>query len=706
MDEVSPRQAGDADPNRLTRRMVLRAAAGGFGLFFVAQAGGTRWLTEAQATGGGAPRLMDPRSIPKFVTRMPVPPVMPQARADLTDNGAPIDYYEISVRQFRQQVLPAPLPATTVWGYGPADRALESFSSPSATIEAQAGRPVRVKWVNGLVDKQGRYRPHLFAVDPFLHWANPGAGSKGRDDYPPDGVDVPPYTGPVPVVIHLHGAINLGDESDGYAEAWYLPDAVDIPDGYARQGSWYSFFRRKAHGKFGQDWGRGFSVYQYPNAQRASTSWFHDHTLGLTRLNVYAGLTGLFILRGGPEGDDAVTDARTGEAAVLPGPAPGPGDPEDAPHFEIPISIQDRTFRPDGSLFYPDTRAFFDSITGPFQPATDLPPTWNPEFFGNTILANGVVWPTLPVEQRRYRFRLLNGCNARFLILDFSTIPGASVWKVGSEGGFLPAPIDITNGHGGRLLMSPADRSDVIVDFSSVPVGSHVLRNVGPDEPYGGGEPGRGFRSADRRTTGQVLQFQVVAASAPDPSTPPQFLRLPAIAPLDGGTTRRLSIIEEMSTDFADAPIAGILGTVSREGRWKGYDWGAPVSERTSTGATETWELFNTTQDAHPIHLHAVYFQVVDRQTIHLDENSQRATVRGRPRRPQDVDGGWKDTVIAYPGEVTRVRMRFGPSGRYMWHCHILEHEDNEMMRPIQIGPDQPGQPPEMPHPAPRDTRG
>ena len=110
----------------------------------------------------------------------------------------------------------------------------------------------------------------------------------------------------------------MGDESDGYAEAWYLPNATDIPAGYAREGTWYDFFKDKAHAGFGAEWGPGFATFQYPNDQRASTIWYHDHALGMTRLNVYAGPAGFFLIRGGPDGDDAIVDSRFGTTAVLP----------------------------------------------------------------------------------------------------------------------------------------------------------------------------------------------------------------------------------------------------------------------------------------------------------------------------------------------------------------------------------------------------
>ena len=146
-----------------------------------------------------------------------------------------------------------------------------------------------------------------------------------------------------------------------------------------------------------------------------------------------------------------------------------------------------------GSLFYPDTRAFFDGITGPYIPDSDISPMWNPEFFGNTIMVNGNTWPIQTVEQRRYRLRFLNGCQSRFLILDFDEITGVEVWQIGNEGGFLAAPVNLTGANGKRLLMGLAERADLIVDFTNVPAGDHVLRNVGPDEPFGGGIPGVDF---------------------------------------------------------------------------------------------------------------------------------------------------------------------------------------------------------------------
>jgi FtsP/CotA-like multicopper oxidase with cupredoxin domain len=692
----------------ITRRDFLKITGGSTVVWYVATQ--TGWIQRAVASIPGG--TLDPASVSKFVTPLLIPPVMPRAGTITRPGGKPIDSYEISMEQISQQILPDGFPTTTVWGYGAvaseSKRGLLLHHAPSLTIEARWNRPVRVKWINGLKDGNGNFLPHLLPVDPTLHWANPPGGTEGRDMRPEFTSTPGPYTGPVPIVTHLHGSSGVGDESDGYAEAWFLPDAGNIPEGYATEGTWYEFFAGKATSKHGVNWGPGFATFQYPNDQRASTLWYHDHALGMTRLNVYAGPAGFFIIRGGPEGDKAVLDRRTGTAATLPGPAPREGDqfPPNKPYREIPIAIQDRSFHSNGSLFYPNTRAFFDGITGPYIPFTDVSPIWNPEFFGNTIMVNGGTWPFLTVERRRYRFRLLNGCQSRFLILDFGEIPGVEVWQIGNEGGFLAAPVNVTADHGNRLLMGLAERADLIVDFTNVPTGEHILMNVGPDEPFGGGVPGVDFPVSDPESTGQVMAFDVVAATTSDATTPPAFLQLPPIAPLTGGATRRLGLIEELSEfteppeDFEDAPVEALLGTIDGdpaegEASWTAFEWEDDVTENPQVGATEVWELYNATADAHPMHIHEVLFQVVDRQAIVVDEEGGTVEIEpgSEPTSPEPWEDGWKDTVIAYPGQVTRMRMRFEHGGQFVWHCHIVEHEDNEMMRPYRVGPLQPGQP-------------
>ena len=417
---------------------------------------------------------------------MLIPPQMPRAGI-LFERGQLIDYVEIAVRQFSQQILPQGFGASTVWGYGPAE-ALSPlvpiiFNPPSLTIEANAGVPVHIKWINQLTKANGL-------------------------------------------------------------------------SGYATVGTWYDFFAAKPNSKYGVTWGPGFGVFQYPNDQRASTIWYHDHTLGMTGKNVYAGPAGFFIIRGGPARDLALRDRRTGGLARLQRPAPSNIDQliKNRKFYEIGIAIQDRSFNADGSLFYPDSRAFFGDeppITS-FIPDSDVSPIHNPEFFGNCNMVDGATWPKPQVEQRRYRLRLLNGCNSHALVLKFDD-SNVKVWQIGNETGFLTEPVNINanpphlsvadNGKA-VLLMRNAERADLIVDFTGATAGPVQLLDVGPDAPFGG-FPIEMSELADSATTGPVMRFDVVASKGTDFSAPPQFLRLPAIATLPAPVrTRKLSRVE------------------------------------------------------------------------------------------------------------------------------------------------------------------
>ena len=255
----------------LSRRQFFKITAGGMlGLYFGSRLDGFTPIAFAAIPGG----TLDPTNtdgngtfLPKYVTPMLIPPAMPKAGTRY-ERGTSVDYYEISMKQFQQQILPAGLPATTVWGYGAVRSARKDglllHNAPSLTIEATAGRPVWVKWINDLKDERRRYLPHLLPVDPTLHWANPPGGKTGRDTRPTFTETPGPYTGPVPMVTHVHGAVGVGDESDGYPEAWYLPAASNIPRGYARQGTWFDFFKQKAAMSFGVPWGPDFAIFQLP----------------------------------------------------------------------------------------------------------------------------------------------------------------------------------------------------------------------------------------------------------------------------------------------------------------------------------------------------------------------------------------------------------------------------------------------------------
>ncbi|MHC4623261.1 MAG: multicopper oxidase family protein [Planctomycetota bacterium] len=647
----------------VTKRYYPKATAGFLAVTMVLSV----WSTDCVLA-----EPLDPLSIPQYVDPLVIPPAMPRTSKIKRRKAKNIDYYEIAVRQFEQQILPTGLPMTTVWSYGslaaPGTVAQGgSFNYPAFTIEAKFKKPVRVKWINDLVDAGGNFLPHILPVDQTLHWANPPGGETGKDTR---GTDPNPYLGPVPIVTHVHGA-HVTPESDGYPEAWYLPDANNIPTGYATKGTHYDQFDPT-------NTEPGTAVFQYPNDQRAATLWYHDHSLGITRLNVYAGPAGFYMIRGGPS--DEV-------AGMLPEPAPALGDPPGMAYYEVPIVIQDRSFNADGSLSYPDNRAFFEGLEPnqlqiPFIPEpacdgnSDVSPIWNPEFFGDSMVVNGRTWPYLEVEARRYRLRFLNGCNSRFLILKFDN--GLPFYQIGAEGGFLPAPVMLN-----ELLMGPAERADVIVDFDDVTVGTDIiLLNLGPDEPFGGGVPGVDFPPANPATTGQVMQFRVVAPIGVDTSTPPMALVLPPVMPLGPpDNTRQVSLNEEEShtvlvreepdgsivldcnSDIAFGPTAALLGTLNPDGTGNPLLWMDPITENPALHSTEVWEIHNFTEDAHPIHLHLVMFEVINRE--------DKAT--GMVRGPEPWETGWKDTVIAYPDEITRIKAKFDIAGLYVWHCHILE---------------------------------
>lgn len=756
-------------------------------------------------TGG----TVDPLSIPKYVIPLVIPPVMKDISGNNTTNS-----YEISVRQFKQQILPGGIwnslngrkdkfRPTKVWSYGPeadltpkvAPDSTSQFNYPAYTIETTSNLPfdaankVYVKWINGLVDKNGKFLQHLLPVDQTLHWANPSQDcADGTVTTDCVGQNPKRYKGPIPIVVHVHGS-HVEPHSDGFPEAWWLPAATNIHKGYATEGSLYDDSVGHAQGL-----NLGYADFSYRNDQPATTLWYHDHSLGMTRLNVYAGPAGFWLIRGGINGDAFVDDGTTATAndGKLPGPAPVAGDTLlelNLPSLvlgtidkrsgvrEIPVVIQDRSFDKNGAkLFYPDDRAFFegvekDQLKIDFAPISDVPPIWQPEAFFNVMVVNGVSWPQLDVAQSLYRFRLLNGCNSRFLNLALQIVSSSNpalvgteipFYQIGAEEGFLDKVVRIKTGEATplpgngtdqtavatpvqqALLMGNAERADVIVDFRDLPDGTVVrMINTGPDEPFGGFPA----PTADPSTTGQVMQFVVKAAlngnSTTDPigatpATDPLKLVLPnedALGVPDN--TRNVSLNEaesavvcvllDVDADAYFVPIKqvdcampdpdGVIGagsdvvpfgpTMAKLGimdgtntnpiplNWddttgvstpktvtlqSGVQMMVNVTENSALDSIEEWHIHNFTEDAHPIHIHMVRFNVVGREVI-----GGGTSVSGS-NDPQSTETGYKDTIIAYPGEITKVKAKFDIPGLFVWHCHIVEHEDNEMMRPYFVG--------------------
>jgi spore coat protein A len=448
-------------------------------------------------------------------------------------------------------------------------------STPGPTFETRANEPLLVEWVNQLPTE------HFLPIDHTIHGAE---------------ADKPA----VRSVVHLHGA-KVGPESDGYPEDWVIP------------------------GKSLQ--------YFYPNEQDASMLWYHDHTLGINRLNFYAGLFGTFFIR------DAVEDALN-----LP-----------KGKYEIPLLLYDRLFTREGQLFYP------------VSPDPESP--WVPEVMGNGVLVNGKLFPYLEVEARRYRFRLLNASNSRIYhlsLIEGKLIEGKSVegkstdnisesdltfHQIGTDQGLLPAPVPLTD-----LEIAPGERADLIIDFSEHRGAELLLKNDAV----------------------AIMQFRVSSAKVSDTGSMPATLRsVPKIPESQAVQTRLLTLNEYVNK--AGNPVMLMLNAAH---------WGEPITEKPVLGSTEIWSLINPTNDTHPIHLHLVRFQILDRQNYEpwLFQTRRQLHFLGPPEPPEPNEAGWKDTVQAHSRMVTRIIVPFtGFTGRYVWHCHILEHEDNEMMRPYEV---------------------
>ncbi|WP_186577907.1 multicopper oxidase family protein [Aquibacillus kalidii] len=483
-----------------------------------------------------------------------------------TKNGTP--YYEVRMEEFNSK-LHRDLPPTRLWGY--------NGQVPGPTIEVNKGEPIKVKWMNNLPTN------HFLPVD----WSI-----------------LNPELPEVRTVTHLHGG-ETPTPSDGYPEAWFTKGFKQVGPAFEKE------------------------VYEYPNNQRATMLWYHDHAMGITRLNNYAGLSGTYIIRDKHE-----------KTLNLPAEA-----------YEIPLVIQDRSFNRDGSLSYPKQ---------PEDSSEDLPnPSIVPAFTGDTILTNGKVWPYLEVEPRKYRFRILNASNTRGYELHLDS--GQKIYQIGSDGGLLEKTVRMET-----VSLEPSERADVVLDFSKYEGDTIVLKNK------------LGSNASPDDETDDVLQFRVNKPLTKQDTSrlPVRLSTIPSLKQSSIAAIRNLNLVG--STDGYSRPL--LLLNNKR--------WDEPVTEKPQLGSTEIWAFKNLTNFTHPMHIHLIQFQLLDRQPFDLDRYNKDGQIiyTGPPKPPAANERGWKDTVAAPSAQITRVIARFGPyTGDYVWHCHILEHEDYDMMRPFRV---------------------
>ena len=591
-------------------------------------------------------QLLDAKTIPKFLTQLPILPVFKPKKC-IDKNYKCYHEYNVFIDKKELQILPYGFPKTTVFVYGGLTYPNTSwFSSPGPTFEAVRNVPIHVNWINNIKDN------HILPVDYTLHWANP---NKIKHDIDPEKTPFPPGVKlaqhPVPIVTHVHGA-ETDPIFDGHPEAWITFNGL--------KGSQYKT-----------------SYYKYLNKQQSSTLWYHDHTIGITRLNVYAGLSGFYIIRDCSNilDDPKITPFPKGK-------------------YEISLIIQDKSFYEDGSLYFP---------TEGNNP--DIHPYWKPSFYGDTILVNGKTWPNLNVEQRAYRFRILNGSTERFYLLKMSD--NTSFLQIGTDGGYLPKPVRLNS-----LLIVSGQRADIIIDFSDIPINTKIILENLANELYPIGQP------PDKDTTANIMQFTVKYNSKynnKNLNIPKILNKIPKLCP--NMPKRRLVFnFVSSSSDIRKTYITLL----------NGQRFTAPCSENVIIGSTEIWEIASLGAVTHTVHVHLVQFQLLNYQKFDVEAYKKdwlklnpnlplnRPTVNlpvdkyliGEPTLPKSNELGWVDTIRTNLGEVTRILIRFAPTccnsskvkigenlfpfdptkePGYVWHCHMLSHEDNDMMRPFTV---------------------
>ncbi len=520
-----------------------------------------------QGDGSTCSAVDCPIALTPYLDALPVPAVATPV------SGAPgaAATYDLTMVELEQQLhseLPGP---TRVWGFS--DGAAPA-GTPGPVIEARTGQPVTVNWINDLRD----FQTNILRTDN--HYLEVDVQQDAFGVVCIHGAEAVAKT-----VVHLHGG-HVPAAFDGYPEDTFLPG--DPP-----------------------------ATYVYPNNQQAGYLWFHDHALGITRLNVYMGLAGLYLLR------DSVEDALNLPTGL----------------YEIPLVIQDRKFNPDGTLHYPAQ--------------------WQDHWFGDKVMVNGKVWPYLSVRRGKYRFRLLNGSGSRVYTLSLRPPDGLLTFTViGTEGGLLEAPVPGV----GQLTMGPGERYDVVVDFAAFTNGDTILLENSAGAPHPNG-------AVDLT---QVMQFRVTNPAGHTDPLPASLRPITRLDPAQAVMTRDFRL-KKSGTDGCGRAIWEI-----NELHWN------DIVEFPELGTTEIWRFVNDSGVSHPMHMHLVFFQVLDRDTFTKDAEGN-IIPGGNPQPPPAEEDGWKDTVMVGPNEIVRVIARFESyKGRYAYHCHILEHEDHEMMRQFQ----------------------
>jgi FtsP/CotA-like multicopper oxidase with cupredoxin domain len=576
-------------------------------------------------SGTGATLPATTPTITKFTEQLTVPQLI-----DKTAGGA-VALDEVSgTHKFH-----AAMNDTPTWGYVPAGTT-PSDTNLGPTIEVKRGNPVDLTVNNKLTSN-----PTAGSIDHMLMGVQP------TDDTAPR------------TALHLHGSHDAASEDGGPTE---------------------TFTPGQSH------------TYHYINDQQAAGLWYHDHALSNTRLNVVNGLAGSYLVR------DAYDTGRAGNPEGLP-----------TGKYEVPLTLQDKAFNPDGTINY---------MTGTPGAYTM---NWIPEYFGDTAVVNGKVSPNLNVDRGVYRFRVVNASNARFYDLNLQNSTGAQLYKIGQSGGLLNKPVPEQD-----LIIAPGDRADVLIDFSKAPAGTKIVLNNSAKAPYPSGP-----RAAKQGGVPlpDIMQFTVGSTSGATTAVP---------ATLRGGKGQPAAIPAAVDTpsnvrnvylnEILDPATGDSQRVLLNNQSFDSYQNGQ--IETPKPGTVEQWNIINTTGDAHPLHLHLVQFRVLGRQGFNVTNYTAKLNqslpapglpdpaaamkgpwpapsadpyAQGTNTAPNADEAGWTDVVVAPPGQITRIVAAYGgtdsgikdapytstisdPTGAaYVWHCHILEHEDNDMMQQMRV---------------------